>query len=193
MLFGLVGVCILCVFSSCRWNVCWMQCLRLTEEELAEREVDVVDIAFDELAEKHYKEEEVRLCWFICTVSVMVLFIRFLLFCSLVVSCCCVSFMFFTTKLRDLPSVLWHCSLGVRNSIRPAKMSDEVLTWLSVSSEVQMIMAALHSRCGHYIFALWFLLLSSFFLWSLISAVTEWMSTILLRMVWLKCEFIMRV
>jgi len=37
-----------------------MQCLRLAEEELAEREVDVVDIAFDELAEKHYKVEEVR-------------------------------------------------------------------------------------------------------------------------------------
>ena len=49
-------------FSVCSpVNVCWMQCLRLTEEELAEREVDVVDIAFDELAEKHYKEEEVRL------------------------------------------------------------------------------------------------------------------------------------
>lgn len=37
-----------------------MQCLKLAEEELAEREVDVVDIAFDELAEKHYKVEEVR-------------------------------------------------------------------------------------------------------------------------------------
>jgi len=37
-----------------------VQCLRLSEEQLAEREVDVVDIAFDELAEKHYKEEEVH-------------------------------------------------------------------------------------------------------------------------------------
>jgi len=26
-----------------------------------------------------------------------------------------------------------------------------------------IVMAALHSRCGHYIFILWFLLLSSFF------------------------------
>jgi len=38
-------------------------------------------------------------------------------------------------------------------------------------------------RAGHYIFALWFL--SSFFFFSrLISAVAEWMSTILLDMVW---------
>ena len=37
-----------------------MQCLGLSEEELAEREVDVVDIAFDPLAEKHYTVEEVR-------------------------------------------------------------------------------------------------------------------------------------
>lgn len=32
--------------------------LELSEEELAAREVDFVDIAFDELAEKYYKEEE---------------------------------------------------------------------------------------------------------------------------------------
>jgi len=46
-------------------------------------------------------------------------------------------------------------------------------------------MAALRSRCGHYIFALWFLLLSSSFLFPrLISAVADWMSTILAHMVW---------
>jgi len=45
------------------------------------------------------------------------------------------------------------------------------------------IMAALRSRCGHYIFALWFLL-SSFVFTRLIWAVAEWMSTILLYMVW---------
>jgi len=38
---------------------CGVQCLGLSEEELLEREVDYVDIAFDELAEKHYKVEEV--------------------------------------------------------------------------------------------------------------------------------------
>jgi len=48
-----------------------------------------------------------------------------------------------------------------------------------------LFMAALCSRCGHYIFILWFLF-SFFFLSSfprLISAVTHWMSTILLHMV----------
>jgi len=47
-------------------------------------------------------------------------------------------------------------------------------------------MAALRSRCGHYIFILWFLL--SFFLSSfcprLISAVGDWMSAILAHTVW---------
>ena len=73
--------------------------------------------------------------------------------------------------------------------------------------QFNVIMAALRSRCGHYIFVLWFLLL---FLWPpyvigqaiyiftltfvllsfffffprLISAVADWMSTILSHMVW---------
>jgi len=47
-------------------------------------------------------------------------------------------------------------------------------------------MAALRSRCGHYIFALWFLsiFLSIFFIPRLISAVGDWMPTILRHMVW---------
>jgi len=45
-----------------------------------------------------------------------------------------------------------------------------------------IIMAALHSRCGHHIFALWFLLLS--FFPRLISAIAGWMSAILAHMVW---------
>jgi len=45
-----------------------------------------------------------------------------------------------------------------------------------------VIMAALHSRCRHYIFVL-FPLLSSFSP-RLISAVADWMSIILLHMVW---------
>jgi len=49
-----------------------------------------------------------------------------------------------------------------------------------------IIMAALHSRCGHYIFILWFLLL---LFTRLISAVADWMSIILLHMVWPKCKF----
>ena len=48
---------------------------------------------------------------------------------------------------------------------------------------IHVIMAALCNRAGHYIFALWFLL-SSFFFSRLISAVGDWMCTILLHMVW---------
>ena len=48
------------------------------------------------------------------------------------------------------------------------------------------IMAALRNRAGRYIFALWFLLLSSssFFFSHLFSAVADWMSTILPHIVW---------
>ena len=85
-----------------------------------------------------------------------------------------------------------------------------------------VIMAALRSRCGHYIFALWFLYLlsSSIFFFSspnlnrrikglsvygsrvgwtparrihTISAVADWMSTILAHMVWPSGEFKMQV
>jgi len=44
-------------------------------------------------------------------------------------------------------------------------------------------MVALWNRADHYIFALWFLLLSSFFP-RLISAVADWMYAILPHMVW---------
>ena len=38
-----------------------------------------------------------------------------------------------------VPSVLWCCWLGDRKSVQPVKnLSDEVLAWLSVWSEVQM-------------------------------------------------------
>jgi len=47
-------------------------------------------------------------------------------------------------------------------------------------------MTAPRSRCGHYIFVLWFLLLSSFFLLfpRLISTIADWMVTILSHMMW---------
>jgi len=49
---------------------------------------------------------------------------------------------------------------------------------------IGLVMAALRSRCGHYIFALWFLhYLSSFLFPRLISAVADWMYTILPHMV----------
>ena len=53
------------------------------------------------------------------------------------------------------------------------------------------VMAALWNTAGHYIFVLWFLL-PSFYLFSfprLISAIADWMFTILPHMVWPYCEF----
>ena len=54
-------------------------------------------------------------------------------------------------------------------------------------------MVILHSRCGHYIFALWFLSSSSSFFPRLILAIADWMSTILPHMVWPWCKFRMHV
>jgi len=48
---------------------------------------------------------------------------------------------------------------------------------------VAVFTAALRGSCGHYIFALWFLLLLSFFP-RLISAVADWMFVILAHIVW---------
>ena len=46
-------------------------------------------------------------------------------------------------------------------------ISDASLRWVWLTSETKgcfsLVMAALHSRCRHYIFVLWFLLSSSFF------------------------------
>jgi len=58
---------------------------------------------------------------------------------------------------------------------------------LLVVGHTDFLMVALCNRADHYIFALWFLLSSLFFLLffpRLISAVADWMSTILLHMVW---------
>jgi len=58
---------------------------------------------------------------------------------------------------------------------------------LICTGNVGLIMAALWNRAGHYIFVMWFLLLSfflSFFFPRLISAVTDCMSAILPHMVW---------
>ena len=57
------------------------------------------------------------------------------------------------------------------------------------SHTILIIMAALCNRAGHYIFAMWFLLSSSFFFPRLISAVADWMSTILAHIMWPYCEF----
>jgi len=56
-------------------------------------------------------------------------------------------------------------------------------TIMSFAIPVAIFMVALWNRADHYIFALWFLLSSSFFP-RLISAVADWMSAILPHMVW---------
>ena len=43
-----------------------MQCLGLSEDDLAQREVDHVDIVLEEVAEKHYKPEEVNIYGICC-------------------------------------------------------------------------------------------------------------------------------
>jgi len=54
-------------------------------------------------------------------------------------------------------------------------------------------MAALRSRCGHYIFVLFLSFFLSSFFPRLISAVADWMSTTLPHMVWPYCEFRLQV
>jgi len=58
-----------------------------------------------------------------------------------------------------------------------------------------LFVVALWNRADHYIFALWFLLLSSSssFFPRLVSAVADWMSAILPHVVWPLCEFKMQV
>ena len=53
---------------------------------------------------------------------------------------------------------------------------------VAVDADVTLFMVVLCNRADHYIFALWFLLLS--FFPRLISAVVDWMSTVLRHMVW---------
>jgi len=62
------------------------------------------------------------------------------------------------------------------------KFSKPVMIDLPFPSE--LIMVALWNRADHYIFILWFLLSSSSFFLRLISAVADWMSTILAHMEW---------
>ena len=45
----------------------------------------------------------------------------------------------FTFLLTVMPSVLWHCCSGVRKSILSIKIECDVLVWLSVCSEVQIV------------------------------------------------------
>ena len=56
----------------------------------------------------------------------------------------------FFTIWSIVPSVLWRCWLGGRKGIRPVKkMSGEVLTWLSVWSEVQTCICPADATATH--------------------------------------------
>jgi len=55
---------------------------------------------------------------------------------------------------------------------------------LELTSKRVVFMVALWNTADHYIFILWFLLLSSSFFPRLISAVGDWMSAILPHMLW---------
>ena len=67
---------------------------------------------------------------------------------------------------------------------------DVIYSSVQLSSSKLIIMAALRSRCGHYILQLWFL--HSFFS-RLFSAVGHWMSAIFPHIMWSECEFRMHV
>ena len=41
----------------------FLQCLQLPEDQLQQRDVDFVDIAYDVVPPKHYKEEEVKISY----------------------------------------------------------------------------------------------------------------------------------
>jgi len=57
--------------------------------------------------------------------------------------------------------------------------------WELLTCTVAIIMVALWNRADHYIFMLWFVLPFFFFFFPrLISAATDWMSTVLRHMVW---------
>jgi len=71
----------------------------------------------------------------------------------------------------------------VMTALRSRRGRSILQLWLLSS----FFMSALCNMAGHYIFALWFLLLSFFlffFFPRLISAVGDWMSAILAHMVW---------
>jgi len=75
-------------------------------------------------------------------------------------------------KISNIAHTDWSCIH------RTIFVSDVVVQFFYI------IMAVLRSRCGHYIFALCFISSVFLFLPRLISAVADWMCTILPHMVW---------
>jgi len=64
-------------------------------------------------------------------------------------------------------------------------LKSNLKSLIFIVKSTQFVMAAQRSRCGHYILPCGFYLSFFFFFFPrLISAVADWMSTILLHMVW---------
>jgi len=74
-----------------------------------------------------------------------------------------------------------HSELTVCDSILSLPLLKHTV-YIPHNSDILLIMVTLCNTADHYIFTLWFLLL--LFLPHLISASVDWMSTILLHMVW---------
>ena len=100
-----------------------------------------------------------------------------------------------------MPGLAWlHCCELCENGWTDR---DAVQVVDSGGPKEVFVMAAIWNRAGHYVLVLWFLsssfffalLLSFFFFFipRLISAVADWMPTILPHMVWPQCEFRMQV
>jgi len=93
-------------------------------------------------------------------------------------------------KGRKTVMVLWYVyNISVQTVMNDAGYVFSFCLNPSFVSRVEcleIIMVALCNRADHYIFMLWFVLflLSFFFFPRLISAVGDWMSTILRHMVW---------
>jgi len=81
-----------------------------------------------------------------------------------------------------------------RNEIRIGRLRFQAACRKRRLNLALFFMAALCSRCGHYVFLScgFFFFLLSFFP-RLISAVADWMSTVLSHMMWSSCEFRMQV
>jgi len=96
-----------------------------------------------------------------------------------------------------LVSAVMYIYMGAQTVVRTVRGNSdnvEVKVGMHQGSALSLLlfMAALRSRCGHCIFVLFLSFFLSFFP-RLISAVADWMSTILPHMVWPWCEFRMQV
>jgi len=80
--------------------------------------------------------------------------------------------------------IIWQLSPTNGASVQPKYLSKLLYHTLHWSTDMLLFMVALCNRADYYIFALWFLSFFFLFFPRLISAVGDWMPTILPHMVW---------